>query len=453
MPDTMTMGFKTRLHLNNKQQEAFLTWARARKRAFNFALSLCDIYLEQIKDTGEKNELIKQINQFDKDFNASKYPLGLLRKGKGGGLIGTGLNTWVRQKGVPSSACQIAIKYDLKSAWQRCFKKQGRQPRYQGKGRRDSFTLSSADLKPTQINHTQLTLPKGLGTARLGDAIPYHEYKLGNTAFTKEGDKWYVSFTLTIPAEHYYKHPNQNRQRIVGVDLGVKIYAAESNGAIHLAPEKLKRLEHDKAHINKKIGKTVHKNLISVVSKCDRCKELVKGIGDKKRLCKNCRDAFYPLMRSRQLLKLRASVSRISSKQVRIRENMGHQLTTSLVKRYEYIAIEDLKVTNMTKSSKGDKENPGKRVKQKSGLNRAILNVSPYRVRTMLNYKSERYGGATIAINPAYTSQTCSECGHTAKENRKSQANFTCENCGHHMNADTNAAINIKNKAEEKLRS
>ena len=447
----MTMGFKTRLHLNNKQKKAFNTWSHARKRAFNFALSLCNIYLERIKITGKKNELIKQINQFDKDFNASKYPLAVLRKGKGGGLIGTGLNHWILKEGVPSSACQIAIKYDLKAAWHRCFKKQGRQPRYQGKARRDSFTLSSADLKPKQINRTQLTLPKNLGTARLGDEIPYLDYKLGNTAFTREGNKWYVSFTLTIPAKQYYRQPNSDRQRIVGVDLGVKIYAAESGGETHFSPEKLKRLETDKAYINKKIGKTVHKNLLCIVSKCERCKELVKGISDKKHLCRPCRYAFYPLMRSRKLQKLRNSVARISSKQVRIRENMAHQLTTSLVKRYEYIGIEDLKVANMTKSSKGNEEQPGKMVKQKSGLNRAILNVSPHRVRAMLNYKSERYGGATIAINPAYTSQKCSECGHIEKENRKSQANFTCENCGHHMNADTNAAINIKNKAEETL--
>jgi putative transposase len=52
-------------------------------------------------------------------------------------------------------------------------------------------------------------------------------------------------------------------------------------------------------------------------------------------------------------------------------------------------------------------------------------------------------GGKLLPIPPQYTSQKCSNCGHVAKENRKSQANFKCCNCGFEMNADRNAAINI----------
>ena len=449
--ETTTVGFKTRIHLNNKQISAFETWSRARRRAFNFALNLCEVYLERIKVTGEKNKLITEINQFDKHFNASKYPLGVVKKGKGGGLIGTGINSWIREQNVPSTACQMAIKYDLKNAWSRCFKKLGKQPRYQGRGRRDSFTLSSADLKPQFVNGTRLTLPKSLGTATLGDAIPYSEYKLGNTAFSRDGDKWYVSFTLTVPADQYYKQL-ANRERIVGIDLGVKIYAAESSGKNHIAPDKLTQLEQRKARINRKIGLTVHKNLMLTVSGCERCSELVKGMSDKKRLCRVCQQKFYPLMRSRKITKLRASVARIAAKQADIRNNMAHQLTTDLVNRYEFIAIEDLKVANMTKSSKGDADNPGKKVKQKSGLNRVILNVAPFRVRQMLNYKADKFGGSIIAVNPAYTSQICSECGHKSADNRKSQAVFQCVECGHTVNADTNAAINIKERGIDKLK-
>jgi putative transposase len=52
-----------------------------------------------------------------------------------------------------------------------------------------------------------------------------------------------------------------------------------------------------------------------------------------------------------------------------------------------------------------------------------------------------------IAVNPAHTSQRCSACGHTAKENRKNQAAFACANCNHTDNADVNAAINIRELA------
>lgn len=450
--DTATVGFKTRIHLNNKQISAFQTWSRARRSAFNYALNLSFIYLERIEVTGEKNKLISEIDQFDKYFNASKYPFRFINKVKGGGLIGTGLNHWYRQQKIPSTAGQLAIKEDLKNAWKKCFKGETKQPKFQGRGRRESFRLSSADLKPKFINGNRLTLPNKNGTATLGDAIPYSEYKLGNTAFSREGDKWYVSFTITVPADQYYQQL-VNRERIVGVDLGVKIYAAESTGKNHIAPDKLTQLEQRKGRINRKIGLTVHKNLMLTVSSCERCSALVKGMADKKRLCRVCQQSFSPLMRSRKISKLRASIARISAKQADIRNNMAHQLTTDLVNRYEFIAIEDLKVANMTKSSKGDAENPGKKVKQKSGLNRVILNVAPFRVREMLNYKADKFGGSIIAVNPAYTSQICSECGHKSADNRKSQAVFQCVECGHTANADTNAAINIKERGIDKLKS
>lgn len=61
----------------------------------------------------------------------------------------------------------------------------------------------------------------------------------------------------------------------------------------------------------------------------------------------------------------------------------------------------------------------------------------------MLAYKCERSGARLVAVNPAYTSQTCSRCGYCASENRENQAVFECVACGHQLNADHNAALNI----------
>jgi putative transposase len=85
-------------------------------------------------------------------------------------------------------------------------------------------------------------------------------------------------------------------------------------------------------------------------------------------------------------------------------------------------------------------ENPGKNVKQKARLNKAMLDTAFGELRRKLEYKC----GRLIEVNPAYTSQTCSHCGHTDKENRKSQARFLCVNCDFVSNADTNAAMNIR---------
>jgi putative transposase len=95
------------------------------------------------------------------------------------------------------------------------------------------------------------------------------------------------------------------------------------------------------------------------------------------------------------------------------------------------------------KSAKSTAEKQGKNVKQKSGLNRSILRQVWGELVRQIEYKQAWNGGITIAVDPKYTSQKCSEYGHIHKDNRKSQSNFTCLACGHHENADRNAAKNI----------
>ncbi|MGZ5379921.1 MAG: zinc ribbon domain-containing protein [Mycobacterium sp.] len=95
----------------------------------------------------------------------------------------------------------------------------------------------------------------------------------------------------------------------------------------------------------------------------------------------------------------------------------------------------------MTRSARGTAENPGMRVAQKRGLNRAILRSGWGRLATRLQHKAY---GRIEQIPAAYTSQRCSACGHIAPENRKSQAVFECQACtAGRCNADVNAARNI----------
>ncbi|MHB8189852.1 MAG: RNA-guided endonuclease InsQ/TnpB family protein [Ferrimicrobium sp.] len=119
------------------------------------------------------------------------------------------------------------------------------------------------------------------------------------------------------------------------------------------------------------------------------------------------------------------------------------------MRNYDLIAIEDLKVKNMTRSAKGTICNPGKNVRAKSGLNRSILAQSWGLFRQRLTDKGTNATepAIIITINPAYTSLRCSECGYTDKRNRESQAIFCCLSCGHTDNADVNAARNIISSA------
>lgn len=105
--------------------------------------------------------------------------------------------------------------------------------------------------------------------------------------------------------------------------------------------------------------------------------------------------------------------------------------------------MEDLKIKNMSKSAKGTKENHGKNVKAKSGLNRAILDQSWGEFQRQLEYKMKWKGGELIFVSPKNTSRTCPCCACVDKKNRKTQANFKCIKCGYSNNADKVAAINI----------
>ena len=110
--------------------------------------------------------------------------------------------------------------------------------------------------------------------------------------------------------------------------------------------------------------------------------------------------------------------------------------------------VEDLKVANMSKSAKGNIEQQGRNVKQKSGLNRAILDQSWFEFRRQLDYKLFWQGGYLIAVPPQNTSRCCPSCGHTAKENHTTQALFACVQCGYTENADVVGAINVLKRGQ-----
>ena len=97
----------------------------------------------------------------------------------------------------------------------------------------------------------------------------------------------------------------------------------------------------------------------------------------------------------------------------------------------------------MSRSAKGTAEQPGKRVRQKAGLNRSILDQGCAEFRRQLEYKLSWNGGMLVAVPAHHTSQTCPECGHVSPDNRQTQAVFACVSCGHTGNADWVAAVNI----------
>jgi len=129
-------------------------------------------------------------------------------------------------------------------------------------------------------------------------------------------------------------------------------------------------------------------------------------------------------------------LKRIAGKEARFRKHENHCISKSIVAAAKGtgrgIAVEDLSgIRDRLPAWGRDARN------RLSGWSFAQLVA-------FLDYKARLAGVPVVKVNPAYTSQTCSACGHCEKDNRKSQEKFLCVSCGMGMNADKNAALNLR---------
>jgi putative transposase len=142
-----------------------------------------------------------------------------------------------------------------------------------------------------------------------------------------------------------------------------------------------------------------------------------------------------------------AKVARLHGKVRRQRVDHAHTTALTLVRAYDMIAHEDLKITNMTGRPKPRPDGNGSYrpngVAAKASLNNSIYDAGWGIFLRVLYAKAESAGRTVVAVDPRRTSQRCAECGHTAAENRITQAEFRCLACGHQAHADVNAARNI----------
>jgi putative transposase len=126
----------------------------------------------------------------------------------------------------------------------------------------------------------------------------------------------------------------------------------------------------------------------------------------------------------------------IAGRQRRFQKDTNHGISKHLVAKAERtkraIVLEDLKGIRTRARVKGR----GQRARHS--------NWAFSQLRAFLSYKAQRVGVPLWFVDPAYTSQRCSACGHTERRNRKSQAEFCCVACDHQLPADYNAAINIE---------
>ncbi len=233
----------------------------------------------------------------------------------------------------------------------------------------------------------------------------------------REGTKWWVNVRcVDVPAT-----PLAPTGREVGVDLGVVNLVALSDGEL------------------------IEGNHFSARSS-ERLADAQRRLATKQRGSNR---------RSRQV----QEVARLHRHVKQQRMNAAHQLSRRLVNEFDFIVLEDLKITPMVARPrvKPDPENLGDFLANgaatKAVLNRSIHDAGWPTLRSLLSYKAESAGRTVVVVDPRFTSSTCYQCGHVDKKNRVTQAVFRCCSCGHEDHADSNAALNILRAGRAQLAS
>ncbi len=286
---------------------------------------------------------------------------------------------------------------NLERAYANFFAKRTGFPRFKKKGCSESFRYPQG-IKLDQGN-SRIFLPK-LGWMRLRLSRPVLG-KPCNATVSQSGGKWFIS----IQTEREVAQPVPQATSAVGIDMGVARFATFSNGSF-LAP------------------------LVSFKRHETRLRRYQRAMSRKRKGSSNWGKA-------------KAKVQKLHARIANCRKDYLHKATTTISKNHALVVIEDLQVRNMSKSAKGTPEAPGRSVKAKSGLNKAILDQGWFEFRRQLEYKLAWNGGELIAIDPKNTSRTCPNCGHVDAQNRQTQAVFRCVACGHQAHADVVGAINI----------
>ena len=317
------------------------------------------------------------------------------------------LTQWKREsdlfflKQVHSQALQQSC-FNLSQALKEAFDKTNPKqfPKFKKKGQKDSFRYPQG-FKIDNGNG-RIFLPK-IGWVRyyksqdvVGEAK--------NITVSKRGQYWFVSIQVEIDRA-IQAHTSSS---IVGGDLGIARFLTLSNNNYYEPINIFKNLKKKLAKLQKQLAK---------------------------------KEKF-----SNRWKNLKAKINKLHIHIANTRNDYLHKISSELSKNHAIVILEDLRINNMSRSAKGTVENPGTNVKQKSGLNRAILDQGWGEFVRQLEYKSIWNGGQLIQVNPKNTSRTCPRCGYISCRNRKTQATFCCQktDCNYTANADYVGSLNVK---------
>ena len=293
---------------------------------------------------------------------------------------------------MPRSSLEYALR-DLDRAYQAFFAGRAKYPTPRRKGVNDAFRCRGREVSVRNFSAkwSAVKLPK-IGWVRLRMTRQMPPEAIAVT-ISLDALGWHASFDCEVEAVEPVR-----LSASVGIDRGVANTLALSTGEMFSVSPSLDALDRR------------HRTAQQVAAR------RVKG--------------------SKRRAAAQRRVAGLAARRARIRKDWLHKTSSAIANRFGTVVMEDLKVANMTAGGRG-----------KRGLNRSILNQGWTQFAALLDYKLTERGGTLVLVNPAYTSQQCSECGVIDKESRESQAVFNCRHCGFRGHADTNASLNILRRA------
>jgi putative transposase len=313
---------------------------------------------------------------------------------------------WTEYKQINSQALQATLKR-VDFAFERWFKGLGKRPRFKSIRHYSGWTYPAKSGYSVESHgeNGYLNLSK-IGRIQMRGKAKYWGKPTTCTIVYRNG-KWYASITVDV-LEQALK-PEILPLGAIGIDLGCKSALSITDGENHQqidAPKFFRNAE-----------------------------QKVKKVSQEKRR-KRAPNRNKKVKASRRFKKVQLRVSKILRKVANQRQNWVHQVAVEIVSGNSFIATEKLEVKNMTSKAK-----KGKRKKQKSGLNKSILDVGFGMLRSTIKYKVEQIGGVFVEVptKKVKPSQTCPKCGHQHKKTLDIRVH-ECGVCGYVQDRDIAAA-------------